>query len=249
MYRLKIGSVKDVGVQTDPIIDEIRQEKAELRVRETETVSPTEDKNKDLSAVSFEECKNKTKEPVQGKSGILGFFKNKIKNNGKVKSVKCKSSCEKNNEEWNKECGSQVDSAKIKEVEHQVVASPPNVDLKKAFNPNDLYNDMENNMRLSRLEEKGTLIVALRLLVRHLHPRGSKITFNSPDAADRLELKTVNLPTDPLKLQSLVLQAYKRRGEDFSLEQLYADFAKIHGRITLDPKKEWPLSHVHTYHP
>ena len=112
LYRLKIGSVKDIGVQTDPIIDEIQEEKVELGVRVIERVSPIEDVNKVLNPVNFEEGKSENKESVQVKSGILGFLKKKFKNNAKAKSVKCKSNCDKNSVERNKECGSQLDCYK-----------------------------------------------------------------------------------------------------------------------------------------
>ena len=74
--------------------------------------------------------------------------------------------------------------------------------------------------------------------MRHLHPRGNGITFSSLEAADRLELKSVNLPTTPQNLFMLLQQVFSRREEEFKLELPYKDFVKSHGRITFDPKKE-----------
>lgn len=113
----------------------------------------------------------------------------------------------------------------------------------------EMYDNIENTMRLSRLEERNNLITALRQIVRHKHPKGKFITFSSPEAVDRMELRSINLPTDPEDLWDLVNRAYHRRGEDIELEGIYRDFVLSHGRVTLDPKKEWPHSHVHTYHP
>ena len=104
-------------------------------------------------------------------------------------------------------------------------------------------------MRLSRLEEKSILTTAMRHVVRHLHQRRNKITFNSPEAADRIDLKSSNLPTEPKELRELILKVFQRRGEEFLLNQVYQDFVKSHGRIDFDSRKEWPLCHVHTYRP
>ena len=116
-----------------------------------------------------------------------------------------------------------------KEDEHQFTASPPNVGMRNVFNPNEMYNGMVRGMRYSRLEVKNTLTV----VVRHLHPR---------------ECYILNLSTNSLKLQCLVLQAYESTQEDILLEQLYVDFVKIQGRTVLEPKLEWPIIHFDTYH-
>ncbi|CAH1224443.1 unnamed protein product [Diabrotica balteata] len=111
--------------------------------------------------------------------------------------------------------------------------------VKEEVKPKDedvlaLYENMEQNMRLSRLEEFSILVAALRHVVRRLHPRGDKITFPVPDAVDRIQLRCSNIPSDANELLFLLKQVFSRRGEVFDLEELYCDFVKTYGRITTD---------------
>lgn len=133
-------------------------------------------------------------------------------------------------------------------VEKEVVveSSPKPI---KNLEPQELYRNIEHNMRLSRLEEAHTLITALRHLVRTMHPKGRKITYSVPEAVDRIQLKSSNIPTDPLQLKSLVDEVFKRRDETYSLDELYEQDVMSHGRITFDPAAKWPASHIHTRHP
>lgn len=116
-------------------------------------------------------------------------------------------------------------------------------------NPNIIYKNLEHNMKLSRLEEPTTLTLALRHITRQLHPNGGRITFPVPASVDKIQLRCNNLPTEGKELLNLVEQVFKRRQEDLDIEELYKDFVKTHGRITIDPKQQWPQSHIHTRHP
>lgn len=89
-------------------------------------------------------------------------------------------------------------------------------------------------MRLARLEEPDVLITALRHLVRKVHPNGSRITFPVPEAEDRIQVKRVNVPTDPVELQKLLETVFKRRRETLNMNELNNDFVKTHGRLTFD---------------
>lgn len=115
--------------------------------------------------------------------------------------------------------------------------------------PTSVHEDFEHMLQCSRLEEIGNLTTALRFVTRLKHARGSSVTFPIPEAVDRLQLKSVNLPTDPDRLQQLILSAFERRGETVSFEDIYRDFVKAHGRTTIDPKEIFPRCIVHTHHP
>lgn len=116
-------------------------------------------------------------------------------------------------------------------------------------NPGEMYKKIEHNMKISRLEEATTLIIALRHLVRTQHPKGKMITFPVPEAVDRIQLKCANLPTNPPELQSLIDEVFRRREETYDLEELYNQHVMAYGRITIDYTVKWPMSHVHTRHP
>lgn len=120
---------------------------------------------------------------------------------------------------------------------------------KKNKDPTDIYKNFEVNLRLSRLEEEKTLTIALRHIVRNIHPKGRTITFPSLEAVDRIQLKSNNLPTDAYQLKSLVDQVFERREEVYDIEEIYQQFAMNHGRITIDPKQSWPNCQLYTKHP
>lgn len=111
------------------------------------------------------------------------------------------------------------------------------------------YENTEISMKLARLEDPKTLIMALRHIVRKTHPNGNKITFPVPDAVDRLQLKCQCLPTEETELLDLLKQVYKRRDEELDINEVYRDFVMTHGRITVDFTQKWPNSHLHTRHP
>lgn len=113
----------------------------------------------------------------------------------------------------------------------------------------EVYLDVEDNMRLSRLEEMGNMMLAARHLVRTLHEGGECVAFPIPQTIDRLQLRCVNLPTEPGQLMGLVERVYHRRGECFDLNQTYVDFVKSHGRVVFDHKKEWPECYILVRHP
>lgn len=116
-------------------------------------------------------------------------------------------------------------------------------------NPKALYETMETNMRLTRLEEAATLTTALRHLVRHIHPRGKQIGFPVPGAVDRIQLKCCNLPTDPEELRKLIEMVFRRREEPLDIDELYRDFAITHGRIITDMTQPYPACYGYTRHP
>lgn len=76
-----------------------------------------------------------------------------------------------------------------------------------------MYINIENAMRLSRLEEEKNLLAALRHLVRCLHEGGRNIAFPFPEAIDRIQVRCSNIPTDPQELQRLVNLVFQRREE------------------------------------
>ncbi|KAJ8935311.1 hypothetical protein NQ318_019479 [Aromia moschata] len=115
--------------------------------------------------------------------------------------------------------------------------------------PKALNEAVEEAMRLSRLEEPATLTTALRHMTRLLHPGGKNISFPVPEAVDRTQLRCCNLPTDPHELKRLVERAFERREESISMENLYRDFVKSHGRVAMDPSKPWAQCYVHTRQP
>lgn len=73
------------------------------------------------------------------------------------------------------------------------------------------YAKMDERMRLARLEEKANLAIALRHLVRTLHECGTKISFPSPEAQNRLALRLIGLLSIPKELLELVRQPFRRR--------------------------------------
>ena len=112
-----------------------------------------------------------------------------------------------------------------------------------------IYQDFELMLKLSRVEEEQSLTTALRHLVRHRHTKGTLITFPTPEAVDRIQLRANNLPTDIDKLEDLLHKTFIRREETLDIKKLYKDFVMTHGRLTYDMTKKWPESHIHTRHP
>lgn len=87
-------------------------------------------------------------------------------------------------------------------------------------------------MRLSRLEEPSILIIALRLVVKSLHPRGDMITFPVPAAVYRIQMKGVNMPKDAVETKKKQLdQLFERRQEKLDIDELYKDFVMTHSTI------------------
>ncbi|KAG5864208.1 hypothetical protein JTB14_010016 [Gonioctena quinquepunctata] len=116
-------------------------------------------------------------------------------------------------------------------------------------NINEIYANIEVNMKLSRLEEPKILITALRHYVRNKHIKGNKVTFPVPGAVDQIQLKCYNIPTHIDELEGLLKQVFSRWNEVLDLEELYRDFAITHGRIAFDHTKSWPLCHIHIRSP
>ena len=115
--------------------------------------------------------------------------------------------------------------------------------------PAQLYSSLEETYRLSRLEEPRITEMALRHLIRHLHPNGKSITFRETEAADRLHLKCVNLPKNPTELKAQVFKVFERRGEPLDLDEVYGDLARNCGRTTTDFTQPWPRCYAHVRHP
>ena len=118
-----------------------------------------------------------------------------------------------------------------------------------ALDPSTIYNNIENAMQLSRLEEPATLLVALRHIIRLNHERGTTISFPQIEAIDRITLKSKNLPTDADNLLTLVNKIFTRRQEKLNLEQIYQQFVRAHGRTIFDFKQQWPACNIHTHQP
>lgn len=111
------------------------------------------------------------------------------------------------------------------------------------------YKTLEENMRLSRLENVQTFQTALRLVTRLMHPKGAKVCYPIAEQTDRLMLKAQNIPTDGRELCDLLRKACSRRGESFNLETTYKDLAKAHGRVYFDWTLSGPDCMVYTHYP
>lgn len=121
--------------------------------------------------------------------------------------------------------------------------------VRHAVDPTVIYQNFEETLQLSRMEETPILTTALRHIVRKKTEKGKNITFPTIEAVDRIQLRSYNLPTDPELLLQLTSKVFKRRGETLDLEEVYQQFVVAHGRITIDPREKWPSSHIHTHHP
>nr|CAD7195772.1 unnamed protein product [Timema douglasi] len=115
--------------------------------------------------------------------------------------------------------------------------------------PFQVYGTLEEMMRLSRLEEERVLHMALRHVVRLGHEKGDSITFPSPKSLDRIQLRSMNLPTDVDSLRGLIDKVFKKREETFDMENTYRQFVTAHGRKTFNPSLAWPACYAHTYYP
>lgn len=108
---------------------------------------------------------------------------------------------------------------------------------------------LEENMRLSRLENRDTFQTALRLVTRLGNSMGQTICFPTTEQTDRLILKSVNLPTNLTELTELLRKACARRGETLILENVYKDLARAHGRVYFDEKQKGHKCFVYVRHP
>lgn len=134
--------------------------------------------------------------------------------------------------------------------ETNVPDSVSKVNLKiRPVNPMNIYNNIELNMQLSRLEETSILNTALRHIVRLTHDKGSLVAFPQLEAVDRIQLKSVNLPTETECLLVLLSKVFARRSEHLDLDKIYGQYVRMHGRTVIDPKKPWPDCLVFTRHP
>lgn len=120
-----------------------------------------------------------------------------------------------------------------------------NVDEVKAT----IYNELESNLRMSRLENKDTFQTALRLVIRCGYPNGDKICFPTTEQTDRMVLRSQNLPTDHKDLLRLLGEACLRRNEGLDLKNVYKDFVKAHGRVYFDPKETAPKCFAYIKYP
>lgn len=87
------------------------------------------------------------------------------------------------------------------------------------------------------------LVAALRLIIR-LQPRGKHIAFPVPQAVDRIQLKSYNLPTDERALLELLHRVYQRRGEILDLDTLHDDFVRAYGKIVFDTSQSYPKCYI-----
>ena len=112
-----------------------------------------------------------------------------------------------------------------------------------------MYANLEESYKLSRVEQPTILRTALRYLIRHRHPRGRKISFPDSEAFDRMILSSANLPAEPKTLESLVRKTYARRGQALVLQEVYEDSVRCHGRTAFDPSRPWPSCYFQTHEP
>lgn len=242
----------EAGTQTDMTGARYEKERKEGDMKIDTKVEMKEDTAVDTEADTEVDTK------VDTKVGIIDMRKTKkwekvwkYCTKGKHPEREKKEKKEERREEDQKE--EKVDKhSEKKEEEEKARTSQPTTDAGKeeTLTPiSKVYENFEINMRLSRLEEEKTLTTALRHIVRNTHEKGRTITFPTLEEVDRIQLKGNNLPTDPKELTTLIDQVFKRRGEIYSIEQIYRQFVMIHGRITFDSKLNWPASHIYTRHP
>lgn len=266
-YRDKLKH-QEIGTQTDSLAG-CEEEDPGSKVQRVRRVIPVDFaalNSGDLTSSSVEsEEEEVPKEKVKGKkkffsrSGFWSFLRGKkspVSSEVEASHKKDKvlvSKLEQDEGIVNAEChdteGVALEIPNQVEIDLVDSKSEDNVSDRNIVNVSEIYDNFENTLRLSRLEERNNLTVALRHIVRSLHPKGETITFSSPGAVDRLDLRSINLPTEPGELLSLVKQVFVRRNEKLELEEVYRDFVKSHGRVAFDSKREWPHSHVHTHHP
>nr|CAD7608000.1 unnamed protein product [Timema genevievae] len=115
--------------------------------------------------------------------------------------------------------------------------------------PDQIYNNFEETIQLSRLEEKQTFHLDMRHVIRTVHEKGSSVAFATPVALDRIQLKAMNLPMEVGQLLERIHQVFKRRDEKIDVEELYRNFVKVNGRIAFDSKKACPKCYDFTYNP
>jgi len=117
---------------------------------------------------------------------------------------------------------------------------PPLFDVAPVIGPMKLvtydYSKLEDSMRLSRLEQRQNLVVALRVLVREFHPFGQRVAFPHPLAADLRALASSELPINPPEHHELTKKAFFRRGLVTDLDAITRDFTLAHGRVFMDPR-------------
>lgn len=111
------------------------------------------------------------------------------------------------------------------------------------------YDGIEENLRLSRLENKDIFQTAQRHVVRLTHPKGHTICFPNTEQTDRMLLRAENLPTDPRDLCDLLRKACTRRSEGLDIESIYKDLARAHGRVYFDPQQSGHKCFVFTKYP
>lgn len=118
-----------------------------------------------------------------------------------------------------------------------------------AIDPGKLYADIERNAAIRRLEETSTLAASMRHTVRHLCKKGDSICYKTQEAIDKTQLKSAGLPTEPQTLWDVIADAYKRRDEEISLNNIYEDVVKVYGRRAVDPGKTGSDCYYKSYSP
>ena len=138
---------------------------------------------------------------------------------------------------------------KVKEEDGQ--RSEPMTSMKsiQMDDPINIYQNLENALQLSYLEEPTTLNIALRHIIRNMHEKGTSITFPQIEAIDKIVLASHNLPLEPCELLKLVQKVFERRNVNLDINEVYSQFARAHGRISFDPNQKWPQCNVYTRHP
>lgn len=118
-----------------------------------------------------------------------------------------------------------------------------------AVDPKRVYPNLELAMQLMHLEQPTTMMVALRHVVRVGHKLGRSVTFPSMEAVDRMHLRSMTLPTDFGPLQSLIEKVFARRGEVYSLEEIFNQAVICHGRLLFIKERPFPECYQHTHFP
>nr|CAD7204737.1 unnamed protein product [Timema douglasi] len=78
------------------------------------------------------------------------------------------------------------------------------------------------------------LHMVLRHLVRLSHEKRDSIAFPSAGSLDRIQLRSMNLPTDVDSLREQIEKFLKRRDETFNMENTYRQFGKAEASSEID---------------
>lgn len=103
-----------------------------------------------------------------------------------------------------------------------------------------VYDDIEDAMIMSRLEQSETLKIAQMKICKHIIIGGDKVCFPLTDLSMDIHLASNGVPTDPDLLYDRLENLAKRRGINFDPDTIYRDFKRAYGYVMFIPGKSSP---------